>query len=254
MHISIHHSIFENLFFFFYKQCISLPADDFLRLIEVLSTQVFCYPSKQLPVGQANFWVQGLSILLFRQLETILCRSTSCLARCNTWGQSLEKEWKKRKVTVLYYYTCPTKWEAGTHLEQVSIHRRGLLTSTCLDDLKDRSPPAEDRTQAKPAEIQKHRAKECPKGRAIIPSMPVKCQKSDESELSFIYHYKCQQCRLYKYTLFNQRIFIRPRSLSTAPEEMSECNKDKSHVSWNNETALISWQTWMIGQRKVHYI
>lgn len=179
----IHHSLFWGSVFFIYiyKQRVYLRADDFFRLTDVLSTQVFCYPSKQLPVGQANFWVQSLSILLFRQLETIICRWTSCLAGCNMWGQSLEKEWKKWKWLHPTTTTCPNKWEAGTHLEQVSSHMRGLLKSMCVDDLKDRSPPAEDRTRAKPVQTQKHWAKECtwPKNRAITLSMPVKCQKSD---------------------------------------------------------------------------
>lgn len=38
---------------FFYEQRVSLLAADFLRLIDALSTQVICYLSKQLPVGQA---------------------------------------------------------------------------------------------------------------------------------------------------------------------------------------------------------
>lgn len=73
----------------FSEQRVSLLAIDFLRLFNVLSTQVFCYLSKQLPLGQGNVCSSAepfIIVFLQRQLETTICRLTFCLSECKIWG------------------------------------------------------------------------------------------------------------------------------------------------------------------------
>lgn len=76
---------------FFYEQRVSFLAVDCLRLIDVLSVQVFRYLSKQLPMHHANFCLSAEPFKIAfqqRHLETIICRWTSCWGECNMWGQS----------------------------------------------------------------------------------------------------------------------------------------------------------------------
>lgn len=69
----IHDLLFENLL---PVSSVSLLAIDFLRLFDMLSTQVFYYLSKQLPVGEGNFcWSAEPFVIAFLQtlMEMIIC-------------------------------------------------------------------------------------------------------------------------------------------------------------------------------------
>lgn len=69
----IHDSLFENLL---PVSSVSLLAIDFLHLFDMLSTQVFYYLSKQLPVAEGNFYLSAEPfVLAFLQtlMEIIIC-------------------------------------------------------------------------------------------------------------------------------------------------------------------------------------
>lgn len=72
----------------------------------MLSTQVFCYLSKQLPLGQANFCLSAEPFNIAfkqRQLEAIIMQANVMFGRVQHVGAVIRERAEKMKVTVLYY-------------------------------------------------------------------------------------------------------------------------------------------------------